>query len=46
MTKIPIPESYWVEENRFLAGEYPATYGIESTRQRMTYSLKRSYLIF
>lgn len=35
MTKIPISESYWVEENRFLAGEYPGNYDPESTRRRM-----------
>ncbi len=35
MNKPPIPESYWVEENRFLAGEHPASYGPETTRQRM-----------
>ncbi|MBK7452656.1 MAG: dual specificity protein phosphatase family protein [Anaerolineales bacterium] len=46
MTKIPIPESYWVEENRFLAGEYPATYGIESTRQRMDLFLEAGVTSF
>ncbi len=35
MTKIPILESYWVEESRFLAGEYPGTNAPESTRRRM-----------
>jgi protein-tyrosine phosphatase len=35
MTKIPISESYWVEEDRFLAGEYPGSYDPESTRHRM-----------
>lgn len=35
MTKIPITESYWVEKNQFLAGEYPGTNGAESSRQRM-----------
>jgi protein-tyrosine phosphatase len=35
MTKLPIVESYWVEEKRFLAGEYPGGYDPESTRRRM-----------
>jgi protein-tyrosine phosphatase len=33
--KLPIPESYWVEENRFLAGEYPASYNPETARKRI-----------
>lgn len=33
--KLPIPESYWVEENKFLAGEYPASYNPESARRRI-----------
>jgi protein-tyrosine phosphatase len=35
MSKLPIIESYWVEENRFLAGEFPGGYDQESTRIRM-----------
>jgi hypothetical protein len=35
MTKLPIIESYWVEENRFLAGEYPASYEPETARRRI-----------
>jgi protein-tyrosine phosphatase len=36
MTKLPIPESYWVEEGRFLAGEYPgSSYSPETTRRRI-----------
>lgn len=35
MTKLPIVESYWVEENRFLAGEYPASYEPETARRRI-----------
>jgi hypothetical protein len=31
----PIPESYWVEPGRFLAGEYPASPSVERTRQRL-----------
>jgi protein-tyrosine phosphatase len=32
---LPIPESYWVEENRFLAGAYPGDYGMENARRRL-----------
>ncbi len=32
---LPIPNSYWVEPGRFLAGEYPGTLDPESTRRRM-----------
>ncbi|MBI5354517.1 MAG: hypothetical protein HZB50_17895 [Chloroflexi bacterium] len=35
MTKSPIIESYWVEENRFLAGEYPGSINPETMRQRI-----------
>jgi len=35
MTTPPIPESYWVEENRFLAGEYPGSYDAKTTRRRI-----------
>jgi protein-tyrosine phosphatase len=35
MKKLPIIESYWVEENRFLAGEYPGGHDLETTRRRM-----------
>jgi protein tyrosine/serine phosphatase len=35
MKKLPILESYWVEENRFLAGEYPGGFDSENTRRRM-----------
>jgi len=35
MTKLPIIESYWVKENRFLAGEYPGSHDPEITRRRM-----------
>ena len=35
MSNLPIIESYWVEENRFLAGEHPASYDLETTRRRM-----------
>lgn len=35
MTKLPIIESYWVEENRFLAGEHPGGFDPKTTRRRM-----------
>jgi hypothetical protein len=35
MTRLPIIESYWVQEHRFLAGEYPGNYNPEITRRRM-----------
>ena len=35
MTQLPIVESYWVEENRLLAGEHPASYNQETTRRRI-----------
>jgi len=35
MSNLPIIESYWVQENRFLAGEYPGTYNPEATRRRI-----------
>ena len=31
----PIPESYWVEPGRLLAGEYPAQFDSEQTRRRI-----------
>ncbi len=35
LKKLPIPESYWVEEDRFLAGEYPASRDPEAARRRI-----------
>ena len=46
MTKIPIIESYWVEENRFLAGEYPGGYDPETTRRRMDAFLEAGVYTF
>jgi protein-tyrosine phosphatase len=46
MTKLPILESYWVEENRFLAGEYPGGYDPEITRLRMDAFLKAGVYTF
>lgn len=33
--KRPIPESYWVEPGRFLAGEYPGHFDAERSRRRL-----------
>jgi predicted protein tyrosine phosphatase len=33
--KRPIPESYWVEPGRLLAGEYPGRFDEEQTRRRL-----------
>ena len=35
MSDRPIAESYWVEENCFLAGEYPGSYDPETARRHM-----------
>ena len=32
---LPIPEAYWVEPGRFLAGEYPGLFDSEQTRKRL-----------
>ncbi len=34
-TPRPISESYWVEQDRFLAGEYPGHFAEEQARQRL-----------
>ena len=46
MTKLPIPESYWVEENRLLAGEYPGGYDTETARRRMDAFLEAGVTTF
>jgi len=40
MKNLPIIESYWVEESRFLAGEHPGGFDPETTRHRMDAFLK------
>ncbi len=35
MTRLPILESYWVEEGNFLAGEYPGSYSPLEMQRRM-----------
>ena len=42
----PIPESYWVEPNKLLAGEYPGLYTAESTRQRVDTLLEAGFNTF
>lgn len=44
--KRPIPESYWVEQGRLLAGEYPGQYDIESTRKRIDALLEAGFDTF
>lgn len=46
MTKLPILESYWVEENRFLAGEYPGGFDPDTTRHRLDAFLEAGVNIF
>jgi protein tyrosine/serine phosphatase len=42
----PIPESYWVEPGRFLAGEYPALGGETETTARINSFLKAGFNTF
>lgn len=35
MNTLPIIESYWVEEDRFLAGEYPGSFDPEEARKKL-----------
>lgn len=44
--KRPISESYWVEPDRLLAGEYPGHYTTESTRQRIDALLEAGFDTF
>jgi protein-tyrosine phosphatase len=46
MTKLPIAESYWVEENRVLAGEYPGAFNAEATRRRLDAFLEAGITAF
>jgi len=46
MTQLPIPESYWVEEGRFLAGEHAGGFSDESTRMRMKAFLQTGINVF
>ena len=42
----PIPESYWVEPNQLLAGEYPGQFDTESTRKRIDALLQYRFSTF
>ena len=42
----PIPESYWVEPGRLLAGEYPGQFDGELTRKRVGALLEAGFDIF
>jgi protein tyrosine/serine phosphatase len=42
----PIPESYWVVPNHFLAGEYPGLRDYEPTRQRLEAFLEAGFDTF
>ena len=43
---LPISESYWVEPGRFLAGEHPAKFEVESTRKRLDALLEAGFDTF
>lgn len=42
----PIPESYWVVPDRFLAGEYPGRYEFEQTTRRLDAFLEAGFDAF
>ena len=44
--KRPISESYWVEPDRLLAGEYPGHYNQESTRRKINAFIENGFNIF
>jgi protein-tyrosine phosphatase len=46
MSNRPIAESYWVEENRFLAGEYPGSFDSETARRHMDTFLEAGITTF
>lgn len=46
MSERPIPESYWVEPDRLLAGEYPARHDAETTRQRLDALIQAGFNTF
>ena len=43
---LPIPESYWVEPGRLLAGEYPGHFDGERTRKRIASLLEAGFDTF
>ncbi|MCZ2128413.1 MAG: dual specificity protein phosphatase family protein [Anaerolineales bacterium] len=46
MQNLPIPESYWVKENLFLAGAYPGDYDSQKTCRRMDAFLESGIRVF
>jgi predicted protein tyrosine phosphatase len=42
----PITESYWVIEDRFLAGEYPGHFDVETTRKRLDTLIQAGFNTF
>lgn len=42
----PLPESYWVEPGRLLAGEYPAQFNNELTRRRIDALIQAGFNTF
>jgi hypothetical protein len=42
----PITESYWVVEDRFLAGEYPGHFDVETTRKRLDSLIQTGFNTF
>lgn len=46
MNKLPIIESYWVEEDRLLAGEYPGNYENDHTRKKIDSFLEHGVCSF
>ncbi len=46
MSELPIPESYWVQPDRFLAGEYPGRMDELTTRRRLNAFLARGLNTF
>lgn len=44
--KRPIPEAYWVEAGRLLAGEYPGQFSAEATRRRLDALLEAGFDTF
>ena len=46
MPDLPIPETYWVEENRLLAGQYPGSFYPETMRRRINLFLEAGVTAF
>src|SRR5262245_62152029 len=46
MTDRPLDESYWVEPNQLLAGEYPGKFDAELTRQRIDALIEAGFNTF